>query len=65
MENAYGLEIPQNLAETCNPKRTALLVYDMQVGIIWQIENGPELVAQNPDALEGRGTQGGLAGGSL
>jgi nicotinamidase-related amidase len=46
MENAYGLEIPQNLAETCNPRRTALLVYDMQVGIITQIRNGPELVAR-------------------
>ena len=46
MENAYGLEIPQNLAETCNPRRTALLVYDMQVGIITQIRNGPALVAR-------------------
>jgi nicotinamidase-related amidase len=36
MENAYGLNIPQNLAETCNPRRTALWVYDMQVGIIRQ-----------------------------
>jgi nicotinamidase-related amidase len=38
MERAYGLEIPQNLVETCNPRRTALLVYDMQVGIIGQIQ---------------------------
>ncbi|HEU4921657.1 MAG TPA: cysteine hydrolase [Burkholderiales bacterium] len=46
MESAYGLDIPQNLAEACNPRRTALLVYDMQVGIIRQIRNGPEVVAQ-------------------
>jgi nicotinamidase-related amidase len=46
MESAYGLEIPQNLMEACNPRRTALLVYDMQVGIIRQIANGPELVAR-------------------
>ena len=29
MENAYGLEIPQNLAEACNPRRTALLVWQV------------------------------------
>src|SRR5262245_53546086 len=46
MERAYGLEIPQNLAETCDPRRTALLVYDMQVGLIRQLKNGPELVAR-------------------
>jgi hypothetical protein len=46
MERAFGLEIPQDLAETCNPRRTALLVYDMQVGIIRQIKNGPEVVAR-------------------
>lgn len=46
MESAYGLDIPQNLAETCHARRTALLVYDMQVGIIRQIKNGPEIVAR-------------------
>lgn len=46
MENAYGLQIPQALEEACDPKRTALLVYDMQVGIIRQITNGPEIVAR-------------------
>ena len=52
MEKAYGLEIPQNLAETCNPTRTALLVYDMQVGIISQIQGGPALVARVKGLLE-------------
>jgi len=52
MENAYGLEIPQNLAEACSPKRTALLVYDMQVGIIGQIQNGQELVQRVKQLLE-------------
>jgi nicotinamidase-related amidase len=52
MESAYGLEIPQNLAETCNPRRTALLVYDMQVGIIGQIQNGPELLTRVKHVLE-------------
>jgi biuret amidohydrolase len=52
MENAYGLEIAQSLAEACNPKRTALLVYDMQVGIIGQIQGGRELVTRVKQLLE-------------
>src|SRR5437660_9747936 len=52
MESAFGLEIPQDLTDTCNPKRTALLVYDMQVGVIRQIENGPEIVARAILVLE-------------
>ena len=52
MESAYGLEIPQNLAEVCNLRRTALLVYDMQVGIIRQMKNGPEIVARVKLVLE-------------
>ena len=46
METAYGLEIPRNLAETCSPRRTALLVYDMQVGVVRQIPNGPEIIGR-------------------
>jgi len=46
MNNLYGMEIPENLAEICTPKRTALLVYDMQIGIIRQIKNGPEIVSR-------------------
>ena len=37
MERAYGLEIPQNLEEVCHPDRMALLVYDLQVGIMSQL----------------------------
>jgi nicotinamidase-related amidase len=46
------LEIPQDLAEACNPKRTALLVYDMQIGIIGQMKNGPEIVGRVKVVLE-------------
>jgi biuret amidohydrolase len=52
MENAYGLEIPQHLAEACHPKRAALLVYDMQVGIIRQLRNGSEVVERVGRLLE-------------
>jgi nicotinamidase-related amidase len=39
MKTAYGVSIPQTLEEVCDPKRIALLVYDMQVGILSQIKN--------------------------
>jgi nicotinamidase-related amidase len=46
MKNAYGLSIPQTLEEVCDPQRVALLVYDMQVGILSQIKNADELTRQ-------------------
>jgi len=52
MERAYGLEIPQTLEEICDPVRTALLVYDMQVGIISQLKNGSEIVTRVKTALD-------------
>ena len=52
MERAYGLAIPQNLADACDRQRTALLVYDMQVGVIRQIQNGREVVARVKGLLE-------------
>jgi nicotinamidase-related amidase len=46
MKNAYGLSIPQTLEEVCDPNRIALLVYDMQVGILSQIKNADEITRQ-------------------
>ena len=43
MKSAYGLNIPQTLNDVCDPLRVALLVYDMQVGILGQIRNADEL----------------------
>jgi biuret amidohydrolase len=37
MQHTYGLHIPRTLEEACVPSRTALIVYDMQVGILRQI----------------------------
>jgi nicotinamidase-related amidase len=45
MKEAYGLSIPETLEEVCDPQRVALLVYDMQVGILNQIKN-PEQITQ-------------------
>jgi nicotinamidase-related amidase len=46
MENAYGLQIPETLEEACHRQRTALLVYDMQVGVLSQLADGPAITAK-------------------
>jgi biuret amidohydrolase len=51
MEHAHGLDIPRTLEEACDPKRMALLVFDMQVGIVSQLSNGPEIVARVAEVL--------------
>jgi biuret amidohydrolase len=43
MKNVYGLSVPQTLEEVCDPQRVALLVYDMQVGILNQIKNADDV----------------------
>jgi nicotinamidase-related amidase len=43
MQHAFGLDIPQTLEDICDPTRLALVVYDMQVGIVKQIENGKQI----------------------
>jgi biuret amidohydrolase len=46
MKNIFGLSIPQTLEEVCDPQRVAVLVYDMQVGILSQIKNPEQLTLQ-------------------
>jgi biuret amidohydrolase len=43
MKSIFGLSIPQTLEEVCDPQRTALLVYDMQVGILSQLKNADQV----------------------
>lgn len=52
MLRAFGLDIPQSLHDVCDPKRLALIVYDMQVGIVNQIANGPEITTRVRRVLE-------------
>ena len=52
MEKAFGLEIPQTLDEACNPQRLALIVYDMQVGILRQLPHGAEVLRKVVDVLQ-------------
>lgn len=52
MKTVYGLEIPDNLQELVNPGRCALIVYDMQAGILQQIKNGAALTAHVKQVLD-------------
>jgi nicotinamidase-related amidase len=52
MQRAFGLSIPQTLDEVCDPTRLALVVYDMQVGIVSQIENGQQVTDRVLQVLE-------------
>jgi biuret amidohydrolase len=52
MQHAFGLTIRQTLQDVCDPSSLALIVYDMQVGIVRQIANGPEITGQVVRVLE-------------
>jgi nicotinamidase-related amidase len=47
---AFGLSVPARLEEVCQPSKTALIIYDMQVGIVSQISEG-RAVAERCQAL--------------
>jgi biuret amidohydrolase len=44
MERRHGLDVPHTLDEACAAGRTALVVYDMQVGVLGQIADRERVV---------------------
>jgi nicotinamidase-related amidase len=46
MKRAFGQDIPETVNEALDPARTALLVYDMQVGILSQLANGAHVTSK-------------------
>ncbi len=46
------LPIPRTLADACEPDALALVVYDVQLGIVRQLADGPGLVARVVRCLE-------------
>jgi biuret amidohydrolase len=52
MKRVQGLDIPQSLEEICDPSRMALVVYDMQIGILKQIKNADAIVAKVARVLD-------------
>ena len=58
MEHAFGLDIPRTLQEACHPARTALIVYDMQVGVVDQIADGAQVTRRVVDLVAAARTGG-------
>ncbi|MCC8939614.1 cysteine hydrolase [Bradyrhizobium sp. Arg68] len=52
MKTVFGLDIPHTLDEICSPQRMALVVYDMQIGILKQIKNPEAVVAKVARVLD-------------
>lgn len=52
MKRVRGLDIPQTLEDICDPQRLALVVYDMQIGILKQIRNPDVIVTRVARVLE-------------
>jgi nicotinamidase-related amidase len=52
MRRAYGLEVPRTLEEACSPARMALIVYDMQVGVLSQIQDAERIIATVTQIVE-------------
>jgi biuret amidohydrolase len=52
MQRAFGLNIRQALEDVCDPSSIALIVYDMQIGIVRQVANGPEITGNVVRVLE-------------
>ena len=53
MTTHNGIEIFSALQELIHPQRTAVLIYDMQVGIVPQIKDGPSILMKVLTLLEG------------
>ena len=51
MKRAYGLDVPETLSEALDPDRTALIVYNMQVGIMRQLQHAAEITAKVGEVL--------------
>jgi biuret amidohydrolase len=52
MKRVNGLDIPQTLEEICDPQRLALVIYDMQIGILKQIRDPEAIVAKVAHVLD-------------
>jgi nicotinamidase-related amidase len=52
MQGAFGLNIPQTLDDVCDPTVLALVVYDMQTGILRQIANGRQITERVIQVLD-------------
>jgi hypothetical protein len=47
MQHHRNLAIPDTLADVCHPDRIALIVYDMQVGVVGQLADGRQVTERS------------------
>src|SRR5437660_7779780 len=52
MKEIFGIPVQQTLQDVCDPSRLALLVYDMQVGIVSQLKGSEPVTARVAQVLE-------------
>jgi nicotinamidase-related amidase len=52
VDHLNGLNVPESLGEVCRPERLALLVYDMQVGILEQLPDSEKVIESVRAVLE-------------
>jgi biuret amidohydrolase len=52
MKQAFGIDVPQTLDDVCDPSRLALLIYDMQVGIVRQLAGADAVTMQVARVLD-------------
>ena len=52
MQHIRGLSIPRTLADAAASEPLALIVYDMQVGIVGQLADGADVVARVEEVLD-------------
>ena len=58
MKDAFGLSVPEGLEDVCNPSRCALIIYDMQNGIVPQIAEGQAVLKRCQQLLAAARTAG-------
>jgi biuret amidohydrolase len=46
MQHAFGMAVPESVAEMCQPDRAAVLVYDAQVGILAHVRDRAVVLSQ-------------------
>ena len=51
MQQAFGVDVPETVAEMCRPATSAVLVYDAQVGILAHVRDREGLTARIAEVL--------------
>jgi len=59
MRGRLGLDIPETLEDVCDPATMAVIVYDMQAGVLRQLPDGGAKVVERVSRMLAAARQGG------